>query len=130
MTAIDTMTPAKALVLGSLLAAVNPKNLLLAASAGLEVGGAGLTLGQEIAVIAVFTVIAASTVLGPVIPGSLGQDGRAAEATSRMAGRQQRHDHGRASSGDRGVSGRQRDRQPVSNDSHGSPGGTLEPSDA
>ena len=31
------------------------------------VGGASLTLGQTIAVIAVFTVIAASTVLGPVI---------------------------------------------------------------
>lgn len=67
MTAIDTMTPAKALVLGFVLAAVNPKNLLMAASAGLVVGGASLTLGQTIAVIAVFTVIAASTVLGPVI---------------------------------------------------------------
>jgi threonine/homoserine/homoserine lactone efflux protein len=67
MAAIDTMTPAKALVLGFVLAAVNPKNLLMAASAGLVVGGAGLTPGQTIAVIAVFTVIAASTVLGPVI---------------------------------------------------------------
>lgn len=67
MAAIDTMTPAKALVLGFVLAAVNPKNLLLAASAGVVVGGASLTLGQTIAVITVFTVIAASTVLGPVI---------------------------------------------------------------
>jgi threonine/homoserine/homoserine lactone efflux protein len=67
MTAIDSMTPAKGLVLGFLLSAVNPKNLLMAASAGLVVGGANLTLGQTIAVIAVFTVIAASTVLGPVI---------------------------------------------------------------
>ena len=67
MTAIDTMSPAKALVLGFVLAAVNPKNLLMAASAGLVVGGAGLTLGQTIAVIAVFTVIAGSTVLVPVI---------------------------------------------------------------
>jgi threonine/homoserine/homoserine lactone efflux protein len=67
MAAIDTMTPAKALVLGFVLAAVNPKNLLMAASAGLVVGGASLSRGQTIAVIAVFTVIAASTVLGPVI---------------------------------------------------------------
>lgn len=67
MAAIDTITPAKALVLGFVLAAVNPKNLLLAASAGVVVGGASLTLGQTIAVITVFTVIAASTVLGPVI---------------------------------------------------------------
>jgi len=67
MTAIDSMTPAKALVLGFLLSAVNPKNLLMAISAGLVVGGAGLALGSEIAVIAVFTLIAASTVLVPVI---------------------------------------------------------------
>ena len=59
--------PAKALVLGVLLSAVNPKNLLMAASAGLVVGGAGLTIGELIAVFAVFTVIAASTVLVPVI---------------------------------------------------------------
>jgi threonine/homoserine/homoserine lactone efflux protein len=67
MGAIDSMTPAKALVLGFLLSAVNPKNLLMAASAGVVVGGAGLTLGEQVAVIAVFTVIAASTVLVPVI---------------------------------------------------------------
>ena len=67
MAAIDSMTPAKALVLGVLLSAVNPKNLLMAASAGLVVGGAGLSVGEQVAVIAVFTVIAASTVLVPVI---------------------------------------------------------------
>ena len=67
MTAIDTMTPVRALVLGIVMSAVNPKNLLMAASAGLVVGGAGLTLGQIVIVIAVFTVIAASTVLVPVI---------------------------------------------------------------
>ena len=67
MAAIDSMTPAKALVLGVLLSAVNPKNLLMAASAGLVVGGAALSLGEQVAVIAVFTVIAASTVLVPVI---------------------------------------------------------------
>src|SRR4051794_39436901 len=38
MSAIDSMTAAKGFVLGSLLAAVNPKNLILAASAGLIVG--------------------------------------------------------------------------------------------
>jgi threonine/homoserine/homoserine lactone efflux protein len=83
MAAIDTMTPAKALVLGFLLAAVNPKNLLMAASAGLVVGGAGLTLGQTIAVIAVFTVIAASTVLVPVI-AYLAASARMAEPLERL----------------------------------------------
>ena len=67
MTAIDSMTPAKGLVLGFLLSAVNPKNLLMAASAGLVIGGAAVSLGETIAVIAIFTVIAGSTVLVPVI---------------------------------------------------------------
>ena len=67
MAAIDSMTPGKALGLGFVLSAVNPKNLLMAASAGLVIGGAGLSVGEDVAVIAVFTVIAASTVLVPVI---------------------------------------------------------------
>ena len=41
MSAIDSMSAGKALGLGFLLAAVNPKNLLMAISAGVIVGGAG-----------------------------------------------------------------------------------------
>lgn len=67
MSAIDSMTPAKCLALGYLLAAVNPKNLLLAASAGLIIGSAPLSLGQEAAVVIIFTLLAGSTVLIPVI---------------------------------------------------------------
>ena len=66
MAAIDSMTPVKGLGLGFLLAAVNPKNLLLAASAGLIVGGAGLELESTVVVI-IFVVLAASTVLIPVV---------------------------------------------------------------
>ena len=68
MSAIDSMTVAKALGLGFLLAAVNPKNLLMAASAGLIIGGAGLVFGQGLAlVIIIFVLLAACTVLIPVI---------------------------------------------------------------
>ena len=67
MGAIDTMTPARALALGFLLSGLNPKNLLMAAAAGLAIGSADLRVNGSIATIAVFTVIAASTVAVPVI---------------------------------------------------------------
>ena len=67
MAAIDSFSPAKALGLGFLLAAVNPKNLLLGIAAGVAIGGAGISVGQEAVAIAIFTVIAASTVAVPVV---------------------------------------------------------------
>jgi threonine/homoserine/homoserine lactone efflux protein len=67
MSAIDSMTAGKALGLGFLLSAVNPKNLLMAISAGLIIGGAGLAVGQTVAVIVIFVLLAASTVLIPVV---------------------------------------------------------------
>ena len=67
MSAIDSMTAGKAIGLGFLLSAVNPKNLLLAISAGLIVGGAGLTVSQMAVVITIFVLLAASTVLVPVV---------------------------------------------------------------
>jgi threonine/homoserine/homoserine lactone efflux protein len=67
MSAIDSMSAGKAMGLGFLLAAVNPKNLLMAISAGVIVGGAGLTVGQTTVVIIGFVLLAASTVLIPVV---------------------------------------------------------------
>jgi threonine/homoserine/homoserine lactone efflux protein len=69
MKAIDTMTPVKGGGLGFLLSAVNPKNLIMAAGAGVIIGGtgAGLETAEEIVAIAVFTVIAAASVAVPVI---------------------------------------------------------------
>ena len=66
MSAIDSMSAVKALWLGFLLAAANPKNLLLAIAAGVIVGSAGLTVGQTAVVITIFVLLAASTVLVPV----------------------------------------------------------------
>jgi threonine/homoserine/homoserine lactone efflux protein len=67
MAGVDSMTPGKALVLGLLLSAVVPKNLLLALSAGLIVGEAGFSGGQAAVVIVLFTAIATSTVAVPVV---------------------------------------------------------------
>jgi threonine/homoserine/homoserine lactone efflux protein len=78
MSAIDSMTAAKGLGLGFLLSAVNPKNLLLAISAGLIIGGANLTLGDTTVVIVVFVLLAGCTVLVPVIGYLI--------ASARMAG--------------------------------------------
>lgn len=67
MTAIDSMGAAKALTLGFLLSAVNPKNLLLAMSAGVAFGHADLSAGTGAATIAIFVVLAGSSVAVPVI---------------------------------------------------------------
>jgi threonine/homoserine/homoserine lactone efflux protein len=67
MGAIDTMTAARAAVLGFLLSGLNPKNLLMGAAAGIAIGSATVTLTDSVVVVAVFTVIAASTVAVPVI---------------------------------------------------------------
>jgi threonine/homoserine/homoserine lactone efflux protein len=66
MAAIDSFTAMKAAGLGFLLAAVNPKNLLLCASAGATIAAGSLSTGQDVGAVAVFTVIAASTVAVPV----------------------------------------------------------------
>ena len=67
MAAIDQMTTGRAFVLGFLLSAVNPKNLLMAAGAGVIIGTGGLTVGENVIVILVFALIAASSVAIPVI---------------------------------------------------------------
>ena len=67
MSAIDTMTAGKGFGLGFLLAAVNPKNLLMGAGAGLVIGSADLDTGDTVVAIVVFTVLAACSVAIPVI---------------------------------------------------------------
>lgn len=67
MAAIDNVTFFSAFGLGFLLSAVNPKNLIMAAGAGVDIGAAEMDAGSTIVVILVFVVIAASTVAIPVI---------------------------------------------------------------
>jgi hypothetical protein len=67
MAEVDSMRPENALVLGLLLSAVVPKNLLIALSAGLIIGEAGFRGGHAAVVIVLFTAIATSTVAVPVV---------------------------------------------------------------
>ena len=67
MSAIESFTFRRALVLGLLLSAVNPKNLLMCLGAGTTIGAAHLSGSDEVIVVAIFTAIAASTVAIPVL---------------------------------------------------------------
>jgi threonine/homoserine/homoserine lactone efflux protein len=67
MAAIDTMTAGRGFVLGFLLSAVNPKNLLMAASAGLIIGTAGLSVAEVTLAIVVFVLLAGCSVALPVV---------------------------------------------------------------
>lgn len=67
LASIDSLTPPKAAGLGVLLSAINPKNLLLIAGAMLAVSQVDLTRADQAVVVAVFVVIAISTVAAPVI---------------------------------------------------------------
>ncbi|QBJ98794.1 GAP family protein [Rhodococcus sp. ABRD24] len=66
MAAIDGFTFTRALGLGLLLSALNPKNLLIAASAGVTIGDAGLAALPASIATGVFVLCAASTVWIPV----------------------------------------------------------------
>ena len=74
MSAMDTFTLPKAAGLGFVLSAVNPKNLLMCVAAGAVIGSAGLSGSADVAVVAVFTVLAASTVAVPVLAYAVARD--------------------------------------------------------
>ena len=67
MSAIDSFNFVKATGLGFALAGLNAKNLLMCAAAGAGIGSARLTGADTAVAVAVFTVIAGSTVLIPVV---------------------------------------------------------------
>jgi threonine/homoserine/homoserine lactone efflux protein len=67
MKAIDTISFIGAFGLGFLLSALNPKNLIMTAGAGVDIGSADLVGGSIVLVVVIFTAIAASTVLVPVV---------------------------------------------------------------
>lgn len=67
MAAIDDMTAGKGAGVGFALAAINPKNVLMCIAAGITIGAGANGAGQTVTAIAVFTVLAASTVVVPVI---------------------------------------------------------------
>ena len=67
MSKIDSMGVLAAVGLAFALAALNPKNLLVEAAAGTTIGRASLDTGALVVAIIVFSVIAALTVLIPVL---------------------------------------------------------------
>lgn len=67
MAKIDSMNPFAATGLAFVLAAINPKNLLLAVAAGSVIGRAELDVPEQLTVVLVFGLIAALTVAIPVI---------------------------------------------------------------
>ncbi|WP_068275514.1 GAP family protein [Aldersonia kunmingensis] len=67
MSAIDSFTAGRGIGLGFALAAVNPKNLILGAAAGVAIGEGGLSSGDVVVVIVVFTLLASCSVAVPVI---------------------------------------------------------------
>ncbi|WP_067690453.1 GAP family protein [Nocardia jejuensis] len=74
MRAIDDLSTVKALGLGVLLSAVNPKNLLLCVSAGVTIGSSGLGAGAKVIAGLVFTVLAAASVLVVVVGYAVAAD--------------------------------------------------------
>lgn len=74
MAAIDSFSFGRALALGLLLSVPRPKNLLIAASAGVIIGGAGLPSGAAVTAVVVFVLCAVSTVLIPVVAYFLAAD--------------------------------------------------------
>jgi hypothetical protein len=67
MGAIATFTPVKALGTAVVLAALNPKNLLLSVAAGAEVAQSGLSATDETIAYGVFVVVATVGVAAPVV---------------------------------------------------------------
>jgi hypothetical protein len=67
MGAIDAFTPVKALGAGAVLAAANPKNLLLAIGAAAAIAQTGIPGGQQAGAYAVFAVIGTVGVAAPVV---------------------------------------------------------------
>jgi threonine/homoserine/homoserine lactone efflux protein len=66
MGAIDRLTPVKVFGLGVALAVLNAKNAPLTIAAGVSIGSAGLPVGQQIASLAIFVLIATLGLLAPL----------------------------------------------------------------
>ena len=96
---VESVSPVKAFGLAVVLAAVNPKNLILTAGAAAGLAQVqGLSTTDAVVAIAVFVVIASLTIAGPVLYALFG--GERAQAVTRLgqglAHRAQRGRHGRA----------------------------------
>jgi hypothetical protein len=85
MATIDDLSAVKALGLGVVLTALNPKNLGLTIAAAATVGGAGLDGAEEVVTMLVFVLIASLTIIVPVIAYLLARE-RATPALTELKG--------------------------------------------
>jgi threonine/homoserine/homoserine lactone efflux protein len=84
MQAIDKFGVGKALGMGVLLSALNPKNLALTIAAAAAIAQVGISTGEEIGTLAVFILIGSLSILAPLAIYSRSATGpRASWATSR-----------------------------------------------
>jgi hypothetical protein len=67
MAGIDSLAAGKALGLGALLAAANPKNLVLIVGAAAGLAQLGVSTGDAVAALVVFVLVASLSVGGPVV---------------------------------------------------------------
>jgi threonine/homoserine/homoserine lactone efflux protein len=74
MSAIDKVTAGKAMGLGFLLAAINPKNLAMSVAAGITIAAGDLSAGGNVVAVVVFTLIACCTIAVPVIGYAVAAD--------------------------------------------------------
>lgn len=66
MSALDTLAPVKIFGLGAVLLAFSPKDIPLIIACGTTIAATGVPVAQQVAVLAVFTVIASLGVLAPL----------------------------------------------------------------
>jgi threonine/homoserine/homoserine lactone efflux protein len=67
MGAIESVTPVKAIGLGILLSAVNPKNLILTIGAAAAVAQSGVSTSDAVVTLVVFVVIGSLSIIVPVL---------------------------------------------------------------
>ncbi len=72
MASLTSRTPASAARLGLTLSAANPKVLLLAAAAGLEIGSLALTTSQAATLVLAFTTVGSLSVAAPLVAYGIG----------------------------------------------------------
>ena len=67
MTAVDTMTPSKALAVAFLLVTVNPKNAVLVVSGAAAIATATASVAHQVLALLLFTGVASAAVAAPVL---------------------------------------------------------------
>jgi Sap, sulfolipid-1-addressing protein len=114
MRTIDTFTPAKSAGTAVLLAAVNPKNLLLVVGGAAAIAQTGASTASQAVALIVFTVIATLGVGAPVVIYFLSARSRDDDPrrSARLDDARERHGHGCYPPDHRSEADRRRDQRP------------------